>query len=222
MRSLIDTFNHVVDEPTALALTVANAKLSIKSHSSLEDALIESWIRGAMQDFTEETGRDVITTRRELWLDEPPVQRIIELPFPPLQRVESVSYVDGNGDVQSFADTTTSPETPYYQVKTPSGVYAQRGWIELNPTANWPTTLIQRGALRIRYISGYGDTEADVPELVKTVLRYMVGSFDGFRSETYAPRAGGSMPERIPFGVQHLIRGFKYTALETMKPRRFL
>lgn len=207
----------LVQAPADLPFNVAYAKLHIKAISSVEDTLVASWIEAATQYFEEQTGRQIMTAIWEHWLDGFPAGRFVELPKPPLQQVVSVQYLDGNGDLQPFTDGA-SPEVPHYTVHAPQGTYATRGWLEVNAGLSWPSTRVETGAVRIQFVAGYGDETTDVPELIKTALLYLVGHFDQFRSEVHLTERGGKL-ERLPFGVQQILDGFKYSAWPTIVPR---
>lgn len=79
----------------------------------------------------------------------------IHLPMPRLIAVESIAYVDANGDDQTLAaddyEIVLSDDDPF-----------------LVPVADtWPDTADQRGAVTITYRSGYGDSTDDVPTEIK-------------------------------------------------------
>jgi hypothetical protein len=139
------------------------------------------------------------------------MQARIELPHPPLQSVVSVSYLDGDGVLQSF-DDGGSPATPLYAVSAPVGPYAARGWVE-PLSGSWPIAAERTGAVRIRYTCGYGDTPEDIPELARGVLCFLCGHFDTFRSAVHEGRH--SQVIEVPYGVKMMLDGFKYSALPT-------
>ena len=157
--------------PPVQALTLAYAKLHIRSLGTTDDALISVYIDAAASYFESQTGRQLLTATREVWLDAFPYlgsnggNARIELPHPPLQGVVSVAYVDGNGVVQTLGGSPT-----VLKVTAPAGPYAARGWVEplsggnrrgsdsvhvrlrehagLDPAARARGALLPRGALR--------------------------------------------------------------------------
>lgn len=225
MRGVIDMIDTVITESVKPPLTVDYARRHIKSLTPNEDVLLASWIFAAAQYVEAQTGRQIITCTRELWMDAfPSVCTVasgsaglrIELPRPPLQSVVSVQYVDGDGVVQSFTDGA-SPETLYYQTKAPTGTYARRGYIEPISGRSWPTARCEGGAVRIRYVAGYGDAPADVPELLRGVLCFLVAHFDQVRAAVHEARRGQML--ELPYGVQTMLDEFKYSAYPTRVAR---
>jgi uncharacterized phiE125 gp8 family phage protein len=110
-----------------------------------------------------------------------------------------VSYVDGDGAVQVMDPTA-------YQVKTPAGTHAAKGWVEPTPGTSWPATRLEAGAVRIQYVCGYGDTDDSVPELLKASILYLVATYDQFRVPVFDVR--GTF-EEVPFGVGAMLDPFK-------------
>lgn len=219
MSRVIDLVPSLVTAPAVEPIDATYAKLHIKALSTAEDTLIATWIPGARQYLEEQTGRQFITAIWEVWLDAfPTCPSRIELPRPPLQNVLSVLYVNGDGDLVPFSDGA-SPETLYYTWTAPQGPFARRGWIEPASGQSWPTPRgVEPGAVRIQFAAGYGDLGADVPEALRQALAFLVGSFDQFRSESHLTERGGTL-ERLPFGVQALLDGFKYSALPSVVHR---
>lgn len=211
MSCVIRTSASCITPATALPFDVEYARLHIKAITDTEDALIEAWIHAAVQYFEEQTGRPIMRATWEYWLDAFPVETMIELPHPPLQSVLAVEYIASDGTLTSFGDGA-SPETVSWQAGSPAGTYARRGWVEPIYGATWPTTArAETGAVRIRYIAGYASTPADVPELIKAILLLIVAQFDQFRSEVHVSE--GSRLERLPFGIDQMIAGFKYSSM---------
>jgi uncharacterized phiE125 gp8 family phage protein len=211
--SLTDT---VITPPVLPPLTLTYVKSHIRALGNADDTLTVVYINAAASYFEEQTGRQLITATREVWLDAFPfvgasgMQARIELPHPPLQSVISVQYIDETGTLQSF-DDGASPATNLFRSSAPSGAYASRGFVEPIAGYTWPIARRETGAVRIRYTCGYGLTPATVPELARGILCYLVGHFDTFRGAVYESRKG--QLQELPFGVQMMMDGFKYSAL---------
>ena len=218
MYDLIDFQDTIVTPPTTEPVTLAFARKHTKAISTAEDELLETWLVSGREVFEEETGRQVITAIRERWLDAFPYGGKIELPFPPLQEVLSVSYINANGDLVSF-DEGDSPGTPRWRFQAPQGTFAGRGYVEPKSGLTWPIARAEGGAVRIRYRCGYGDAPASVPALIKSTICLLASSSDQFRSEQHlAPRSTALV--QLPFGAAQAFRRFKYTALPQMVLRR--
>lgn len=203
------------------ALTLDYAKKHIRALGDVDDDLTLVRINAAASYFEEQTGRQLITATREAWLDGFPFVGLtgwdagIELPRPPLRSIVDVLYVNENGDTVSFNDGA-SPATNYFTMWAPAGDYCQRGWVLPNYGVTWPTARLQRGAVRIRYTCGYGDTASDIPPLVRGILCYLVAHFDTFPSAT----RDGSVTT-VPLGAQAMMDGFKYSALPSQVLRPY-
>jgi uncharacterized phiE125 gp8 family phage protein len=202
-------------------LTVDYAKQHIRALGDTDDLLVQGFIDAATNYFEEMTGRQLVTATREVWLDAFPFVGAsgkaarIELPNPPLLSVGSVSYIDGNGVLQSF-DDGGSPVTNYFTSSVPAGPYARRGFVEPIYGYTWPIARCQTGAVRIRYTCGYGSDAESVPAMVRHVLCSLVAHFDANR----LPVSDKPLTA-IPFGIQMALDGFKYSALPSQLLRQY-
>lgn len=150
---------NVITPPATEPVTVSNAKMQLRIGHTVDDTLIESRIMPARFWAEHETGRQLITATWELRLDAWPAGRVIDLPKPPLQSVTSVKYLDADGAEQTFASTN-------YVVD----VASLKGRIVLKTGLSWPTLADQPGAVRIRFVAGYGDLATNVPPLVRSAI----------------------------------------------------
>lgn len=213
MGRVIRTSESVITPSSVSPVDIDYVKKHLKSIGSADDVLIASWILASAAYFEEQTGRQLMTTVREYWLDEfPSTNQKIEIPRPPLRSVQSVEYVDANGDVLSFTDGG-SPEGLAYDVKAPAGPYARPGWVVPKYGGVWPVARFEPGTVRIQFTAGYGDSADDLPDLVKAALLLLVGQFDQFRSETHMAERGALA--RLPLGLDLMMDGFKSSALIT-------
>ena len=99
--------------------------------------------------------RNLVTMRGEATMDN---DGRIHLPFPPIQSIVSVSYVDsGTGNV------VVMPGTDY--------IFDQDGSL-LTPAygKSWPTARSIPGAVFVDYVAGYG-APGNVPESIKTWIK---------------------------------------------------
>lgn len=209
--------------PSVLPITLDYAKLHIRALGTTDDALINVWIMAAASYFSEQTGRPILTETHEVSCDRFPflgasgMYQRIELPRPVLQAVSSVKYIDSNGALTSYS-SGGSPDTPYWTSSAPAGPYARRGFVEPKYGNTWPTARLETGSVRIRFTCGYGDTPHAVPTLVRGILCYLVAHFDTFRSAVHEARKGQVL--ELPYGVQAMLDGFKYSALPSQTQLR--
>lgn len=109
----------------------------------------------------------LITATWELGLDRFPCGlEAIELPMPPLQSVESITYLDESGTEQTFGTMQGSPEEALeYAVERNKA--PKFGRIYLRNGYSWPATRCEPNAVRIRFACGFGDCADNVPENIK-------------------------------------------------------
>jgi len=89
----------------------------------------------------------------------------VDLPYPPLQSVTSVTTYDRDNTSSVFSSSLYS-------------VDLQSGRLYLNEGEVWPTNLRDYAAVEIEYIAGYG--ASNVPEPIKgAILELVRASYDG-------------------------------------------
>jgi uncharacterized phiE125 gp8 family phage protein len=214
--TLSDTLiSRIMDgSPAVSPLTLAYAKEHIRALGTVDDTLTAVRINAAASYFEEQTGRPCLTETRQAGLDAFPFVGAtggaarIELPHPPLQAVLDVQYIDSDGVLQSFEGG--SLVAPLYRAVTYPGAYGRRGFVEPLYGQPWPIARAETDSVRITYTCGYGDTPAEVPELVRGILCYLVAHFDQFP-------VGAPMPE----SVQMMLAAFKYSAYPSQVLRQY-
>ena len=153
---------------TGLALDLQDVKdhLRIDNDSdgtSIDDAFLVGTAVPAASAYVERIcGRALLTQTWLYKLDRFPWDTDrIEIPKPPLSSITSVTYIDGNGDSQTFS-------TDDYNVITSTDVAP--GFVELDYGKSWPTTRIQANAVTITFVAGYGGSPDDVPAQLKLAM----------------------------------------------------
>lgn len=140
------------EEITALSLTPAQA----------DDAQLAALVTAAREMAEAITRRALLTQTWDLFLDEFPAAEI-EVPLPRLQSVTSITYTDAAGVSQTLAAGA-------YQVDTasePARLLPAYG-------TSWPCTRAVPNAVAVRYVAGYGDTPADVPQPIRQAVLLLV------------------------------------------------
>lgn len=178
----------VVTPPAVEPVTLEEIKAwcSLPVDDAGLDALLTGWAIPAVRQQGETlTRRQFVAATLDLTLDRFPRRGGIELPRPPLQSVEGITYVDPDG-----ADTEMDPEL-YRVVDVSDGVppYVVPVW-----GACWPQTRAQAAAVTVRYVTGWpvadasGETVPTTPsgirqwiaarcsELVDNRERFVVGT----------------------------------------------
>jgi hypothetical protein len=89
----------------------------------------------------------------------------IDLPFPPLQSITSITTYDSD-------DSSTVFSSANY------GVDTKGGRVYLNESKSWPSDLRDFNAVEIVYVAGYGS--GSVPEpILGAIRKYVIRAYDG-------------------------------------------
>lgn len=181
----------LVTGPAGEPVDVEAAKAHLRVDIDDDDDLIGGLIVAARQHVEAHTRRALMTQTWELVRDYFPAGGI-RVPLPPLQSVESITYIDEDG-----GEGVVPAED--YLVDTAQ----QPGRIVLRNGASWPAVTLQEvGGVRVRFTAGYGDAE-DVPQGIKQAILLLVGTLYENREDTLV--AQGVTVMRIPFGVEALL-----------------
>jgi len=163
--------------PGSEPVTLGEAKSYLRITDTDDDLFINALITAVRQRFESWTARSLITQTWTLWLDGFPrnskkdapgegyfdlpvahfdaVQRVLEIPRPPLQSVVFLQTHDIANNVSVFSSSN-------YLVDTASNP----GRVALNLNAVWPTGLRFINAVEIEFTAGYGNA-TDVPDAIK-------------------------------------------------------
>lgn len=151
--------------PAEPLLTPAAVRFDLRLFDAAQDAEIAEFIAAATEELDGKDGalgRALVTQKWELTLSGFPCASEFKIPLPPLQSVESITYVDSNGDTQTLA-------TSVYAVDTAS----EPGVVSLKYGQAWPATRCQRDAVTVAFTCGYG-AAGDVPERIKSAVKLKV------------------------------------------------
>lgn len=157
---------------TADPLTLDEAKAHLRVSGGQEDADVLRRLRAAVKHCEDLVHRAFVSRTYEYLLDGFPADGVIRLPRAPLQSVEEVTYVDSDGVEQTL-------DEDLYQVVTS----AEPGEVVLYDGCSWPTTKVQREAVTVTYVAGYGGPEA-VPEDFKAAILLSLGDLYEQREES--------------------------------------
>lgn len=197
-------------------ITLEFVKAFLRFPSTTEDIMLGMAITAARTYFEEQTGRQCIDAIWEYSLDGVPVDGFLELPRPPLKSIVSVSYDDASGVPQDL-DEASYVVRPSFVVPDggspadPTSIdpYCTCGHLELASGGGWPTTSGGGRSLRVRRVCGYGPSADYMPPMLQMTLAMM--------TQYFHERQSGP----LPVGLQALINGFKWTALQTVPPQTF-
>lgn len=162
-------------EPTVEPVTVAEAKLYMGVDFDEWNDRISSLITGARRFVEGYTHRALITQTWESRFDD--FAPRLFLPFPPLQSVTTVNYIDTAGVEQTV-------NSAVYNVDT----YSQPGAVSLVYGQTWPTPRLEPHAVRITFVAGFGDAGSDVAEELRTAILMLVNTWMSVREFTAVGR----------------------------------
>ena len=152
-------------------LNLQEVKQFLRVDHNDDDNLILGLITVARERAENITHRALITQTWQLYLDDWPNEDYIELPYPPLQGVVSVYYVDYEGTATLWAATNYDED-----------VYIEPGRLMLAYGIEWPTVTLDVGsAIRVQYTCGYG-TPDDVPIELKHAMKLHIADLYEMRT----------------------------------------
>jgi len=183
----------LVTAPTMEPVTLVEARLQCRVDAvgspaaSALDALLERYVSAAVAHLDGPfgyIGRALVTQTWDLKLDSFPAEIVI--PMPPLQSVDSLSYIDPDGET-----VTLSAESPLiYQIVTDT---RRRARIVPAYGESWPTARDVPDAVTVRFTCGWRHDDSPqepVPESIRNALLLMVEDlFDGKESRRAAWQA---------------------------------
>jgi uncharacterized phiE125 gp8 family phage protein len=149
---------------TALAVSLAEAKLHLKVEHVDDDALIEAIITAATESAEHATGRAVMLQTWELTLDAFP--DAFELTRVPAASVTSLKYWDSTGIQQTLSGAA------YALDNADDFAFA---YVVPAYASSWPTAREQINAVALRYVAGYADA-ASVPSVIKQWIKLQIGA----------------------------------------------
>lgn len=169
----------VTSAPDTEPVTLTEAKAWLKVDHSDEDNLISSLIAAARHNVEQYTGIKLYTQAiQEKWDRLPCSDELynqfgaISLSTWPVQSIDSISYVDDNGDSQTWASSNYTAD-----------LSAQPARISPAYGAQWPTVRFQMGAFTVNYIAGYSSAD-DIPDAIKTAMQLMITDWYDNRTDS--------------------------------------
>jgi uncharacterized phiE125 gp8 family phage protein len=158
-----------------------------------EDALFDALIAAAYKHAESITGAIFAERTESLVLDGfPGSDTSIELPWIPVQTVDSVEYVDPEGVTQTLNAPPLRLDTrPLYPTLAPQ-------W-----DTEWPDTIDEPESVTITATVGYADD--DLPGDVRCALLLIIGHLYANREASVI----GTSTGELPFGVKALLSHYK-------------
>lgn len=156
-----------IAEPDTEPVTAAEVKAWARVSHSLEDTIIEGWIKSGRIEAQRIQRKAYITQQFRVVYDVFPCTPV-RLPYPPFQQVDTIAYVDNEGTGTTLYSATAPVGTEDQFI-----IDSTTGWgrIALVEGYTWPgVTLREISGFTITYTAGYGDDGADVPQDVKDAI----------------------------------------------------
>lgn len=194
----------VIEPPADRIVSLSEMKAHLRVDHTDDDQLIEAYTIAAEQRLD---GPGGITGRafrpQRLRATFCGFGERICLPYPPLIQVDSLTYLDSNGDEQTFAEAD--------QWRVVGAGTEQGGAIIPLYGVTWPSLLAtpDPDLVRVTFTAGYYSAmspENDrVPETIKAAVKLMVADWYEFRPSTVI----GTVAAPTPHGVEMLIAPFR-------------
>lgn len=191
----------LVEGPAAEPITAEEVRNQLRlPFDPVEIDVVDGFIKAARQYFEEHDDRRLIAQTWRLTLDCFP--RVIEIPLRPVQLVNSVKYIDGDGNQQTL-------DAVDYQVDYSAFVTRIRPVYD----TYWPAIRYQMAAVEVEFIVGYGGLDAydeytefqgdqgGIPQHLKQALILHIGHMYEHREDSIV---GVSMMP-IPRGYDALV-----------------
>ena len=163
----------------------------------VEDATEKAYadaVADVAREYVEQySGTALLTQTWELTLDEW-WQGVLELPYPPLQSVSSIKYIDSDGVEQTLSASA-------YSVTTGDPV----GYVQFAADTTVPVARAEAGAIRIRFVSGY-TAAADIPASLRQAVLLMTAQWFENREPVLL---SGAIPQQIPMTARALMDQYR-------------
>lgn len=205
----------LVSPPSEEPISLALAKQHCLVFHNDDNDLFTGWIAGARYYAEKLSGERMITQQWKFTYPSfppnttggfPPRPEILKIPTGPVQTLDAVTYIDENGEEQSFGTLSGSPLAPeeYSLVR---GI--DQSYIALKLNQVWPTTGLVANAVSVTVTVGHNDdAEAFAAnkqvQLLRSGMLLLIGHFNENRE---AVIVGDSNPNavEIPLGIQNLL-----------------
>lgn len=148
--------------PSVEPVTLAEAKSHLRVTGTAEDVYLHQLIQGAREQVEGWTGRALITRTVTLDLDAWEARSPVQLMFPPVASITSVTGYDNDGN------TTVVSSSNYYLSGSQELVEAPNtsGWMEDAERRYW--------GLRVVYSAGYGAGAESVPYALRRAILTLI------------------------------------------------
>jgi uncharacterized phiE125 gp8 family phage protein len=187
MTGTLDYSLTLITPPSEEPVSLTGAKLYLRVDHEEDDDLIRQLISAARRVAERITGRQLVTATWEYRRDRWPASSFMRLPRPPVRTVESVTYLDTSGTLQTL-------DSSLYEVDT------GRNGLWLAYLADWPALRDTQNAVRVRFTAGYG-AASEVPETIYTAILLLVSEW--YERRLPADKAGTTLPVAVQIALEN-------------------
>lgn len=178
-----------VTAPQEDLISLQEAKEHLRVTSTAEDALIASQITAAREWIESHIGYVTVKRTLKLNLDSFPSGDTITLPRSKLISIESVEYVDRDGNTQTWPAENYTADTDSVE-----------GRLIRSPDTDWPDTKSQRQAVQVQYVAGHESADS-IPGGIKSACKILVANFYAHRESVVV----GTITAEAPMSALSLL-----------------
>ena len=193
-------FTRIITQPAYEPISLTEAKkhlrLAVTDADAVayiaDDAKITALITAAREYVEAVTRRALVTQTWDGVIDAFPAGLEIPIPYPPLQSITSISYLNTDGVAATFTDFTAD------LFANCARLAYDKSWPEMRPESQ----------ITIRFVCGYG-TPGTVPASIRQAILLIIGHLYENTEDTVNSNLGGSSIMRLPLGVDSLLAPFR-------------
>lgn len=189
------TPRRLITAPATNAVTRDEAKAHARIENADEDAIVDVYLATACATIEELTRRRFVDQTWDFYFDA--FEEPIVVPLAPVLSIESITYVDTDGDTQTWSSSN-------YVVDNPGGPSGDRASIRLASGASFPATNGEPRCVVVRVRVGY-DVANPVPAALKAAALMLFGHLYANRE----PVIVGSIASAIPMTVDYLVAPYR-------------
>jgi uncharacterized phiE125 gp8 family phage protein len=153
-----------ITAPTALAVSLADAKVALRVNGSALDSIVDAWVRAITEHAEHLTGRSVMQQTWQALCES--FDDLGRLPRLPIVSVSSVRYYDTTNTLQTLDPSNYSLYTTEY-------------FATIRTFGEFPETFERDDAVIVEYVAGYGTSDTATPSAMKAyILAKLVEVFD--------------------------------------------
>lgn len=168
-----------ITAPTALAVSLADAKVALRLNDTGLDSIVDLWVRAVTEHAEHLTGRAIMQQTWQALCES--FDDLGKIPRLPLVSVSSVKYYDTANALQTLDPSNYS-------------VYSTEHFATIRTFSEFPETFERADAVIVEYVAGYGTSDTATPAAIKAyILNKLVETFDA----SSAPEVKNSFADAI-------------------------